>query len=109
MNEVLGIIDGVASFAALLGGALAAMFFCWSGFLWMTGMGDPQKMAQAWGSLIGAAVGWIIVGTAFIAPRVKGGGMGLLKKSKRTRRSCTGWSVSQRATAAFICAPAVVA
>ena len=82
MNEVLGIIDGVASFAALLGGALAAMFFCWSGFLWMTGMGDPQKMAQAWGSLIGAAVGWIIVGTAFIAPRVKGGGMGLLKKSK---------------------------
>ena len=69
MNEVLGIIDGVARFAALLGGALAAVFFCWSGFLWMTAMGDPQKMAQARGSLIGAAIGLIIVGVSFAAPR----------------------------------------
>lgn len=69
MNEVLGIIDGVARFAALLGGALAAVFFCWSGFLWMTAMGDPQKMAQARGSLIGAAIGLVIVGVSFAAPR----------------------------------------
>ena len=41
MNEVLGIIDGMARFGALLGGALVAVFFCWSGFLWMTAMGDP--------------------------------------------------------------------
>ena len=61
---------GTATLIAVLGGAISTIFFAWAGIQWMMAAGDPQKISQARMSLIGAAVGLIIVGAAFIVPEV---------------------------------------
>ena len=49
---------------------MATIFFAWAGIQWMMAAGDPQKIGQARMALIGAAVGLVIVGAAFIVPEV---------------------------------------
>ena len=70
MEGILQIITGVARVLALMGGLLAAVFVAWSGIQWITSSGDPQKIAQARTSLIGALAGLVVVGIAFLIPEV---------------------------------------
>ena len=69
MDEVLGVLGNVTRMLAIIGGGIAAITICFAGIQFMTGSGDPQKMAQARMSLIGTVGGLILVGVAFIIPR----------------------------------------
>ena len=51
-----------------MGAALSVIYVVYSGYLFMSSQGDPQRMAQARTSLIGVAVGLVIIGGAFIIP-----------------------------------------
>ena len=70
MDTIIGIVSGVAIALAVFGGALSAVFVAYGGIQWMVAAGDPQKMAQARGAVIGAVVGLIIVGVSFLIPPV---------------------------------------
>ncbi len=70
MEELASVMNNVARLVAVIGGGLSTICFCYAGIQWMTASGDPQKMGQARMALMGAMGGLIIVGIAFIAPRV---------------------------------------
>ena len=70
MEELISVMNNVARLVAVIGGGLSTICFCWAGIQWMTAAGDPQKVGQARTALMGAMGGLIIVGIAFIAPRV---------------------------------------
>ena len=70
MEALIQMFGGAATLIAVLGGAMATIFFAWAGIQWMTAAGDPQKVGQARMALIGAAIGLVIVGAAFIVPDV---------------------------------------
>ena len=70
MEALVQMLGGAATLIAVLGGAMATIFFAWAGIQWMMASGDPQKIGQARMALIGAAVGLVIVGAAFIVPEV---------------------------------------
>ena len=70
MEALVQMFGGAATLIAILGGAMATIFFAWAGIQWMMASGDPQKMGQARMALIGAAVGLVIVGASFIVPEV---------------------------------------
>lgn len=53
---------------AIVGGGLAAVCIAWAGLLVMMSMGEPMKVAQARTAVIGAVVGLILVGLAFVIP-----------------------------------------
>ena len=54
----------------MVGGGLSAIAVCYAGILWMTSSGDPQKTGQARLALMGAIGGLVVVGIAFIVPRI---------------------------------------
>ena len=56
--------------AGRAGRGISAIAFCYVGILWMTASGDPQKMGQARTAIFGAVGGLVIVGIAFMAPRI---------------------------------------
>ena len=68
MENILTVVNGVGWFMAALGAAVAVFFVAYSGYLFISAQGDPQRMAQARGSLIGVAVGLVVIGGAFIIP-----------------------------------------
>ena len=70
MEGILALVENAARFVAILGGALAAVFVAYTGILWMTSAGDPQKVSQARGALIGVLAGLILVGMAFLVPGI---------------------------------------
>lgn len=70
MEELVSVMNNVARLVAVIGGGLSTICFCYAGIQWMTAQGDPQKVGQARTALMGAMGGLIIVGIAFIAPRV---------------------------------------
>lgn len=70
MEALVQMFGGAATLIAVLGGAMATIFFAWAGIQWMMASGDPQKIGQARMALIGAAIGLVIVGAAFIVPEV---------------------------------------
>ena len=70
MENLVQMFGGAATLIAVLGGAMATIFFAWAGIQWMMASGDPQKIGQARMALIGAAVGLVIVGASFIVPEV---------------------------------------
>ena len=63
-------MENVARLLAVVGGGISAIAFCYAGILWMTASGDPQKMGQARTAIFGAIGGLVIVGVAFMAPRI---------------------------------------
>ena len=63
-------MNGVARLLAIVGGGVLVIAFCYAGILWMTASGDPGKMGQARTALMGAIGGLVIVGVAFVVPRV---------------------------------------
>lgn len=70
MEGLLAVVENVGRFVILLGGALSVVFLAYAGILWMTSVGDPQKVAQARGALVGVLAGLVIVGIAFVVPGV---------------------------------------
>ena len=70
METIISVIGNVARVVALLGGVLSAVFIAYAGIQWMTATGDPQRMSPARMSLIGAVIGLVIVGVAFLVPGV---------------------------------------
>ena len=66
------LIENFARFAAVVGLILAAPLFVWGGYLWMTAMGDPNRSAAARNAVISVGIGMIVIGCAFILPRVIG-------------------------------------
>ncbi len=70
MEELANIFTSIGRLLAIVGGGLSAICVCYAGILWMTASGDPGKMGQARTALIGAIGGLVVVGIAFIVPRV---------------------------------------
>ena len=70
MTELSTLMENVARLLAVVGGGISAIAFCYAGILWMTASGDPQKMGQARTAIFGAIGGLVIVGVAFMAPRI---------------------------------------
>ena len=70
MQELATVMSNIARLLAIVGGGLSAIAVCYAGILWMTASGDPQKMGQARMALMGAVGGLVIVGVAFIVPRI---------------------------------------
>ncbi len=68
MDNVITVFNGVGWFMGALGAAVSVFFVAYSGFLFISAQGDPQRMAQARTSLIGIAVGLVVIGGAFIIP-----------------------------------------
>ena len=66
--EVL--MNAAARVLASFGGLLAAGFIVYAGIQWMTAGGDPNKIAQARMSLVAIGVGLLLIGVAFIVPRM---------------------------------------
>ena len=70
MDDISNIMGNITRLLAIFGGGLAAVAIAYAGIQWMTASGDPQKMAQVRMGVIGAVGGLILVGVAFIIPRV---------------------------------------
>ena len=70
MDPGLVLVENFGWLVAVLGLNIAAPLFAWSGYLYMSSMGDPNRSASARNSIIGVCVGVIVIGCAFIAPRV---------------------------------------
>ena len=70
MDPSLVLVENFGWLAAVVGLIIAAPLFAWSGYLYMSSMGDPNRSASARNSIIGVCVGVIVIGCAFIAPRV---------------------------------------
>ena len=68
MENLLSIVYGIAWVLGALAAALSVVYIVYSGYLFMSAQGDSQRMAQARTSLIGVAVGLVIIGGAFIIP-----------------------------------------
>ena len=66
------LIENFARFAAAVGLIVAAPLFVWGGYLWMTSMGDPNRSAAARNAVVSVGIGIVIIGCAFIIPRVIG-------------------------------------
>ena len=70
MDEAGNIVSRIAMLAVYIFGAMSVLAICYAGFLYMTAAGDPQKSGQARNALFGAIGGMIIVGVAFMVPRL---------------------------------------
>ena len=68
MENILSVANGIALFAGALGAAISVIYVVYSGYLFMSAEGDPQKMARARTSLIGVVIGVVLIGGAFIIP-----------------------------------------
>ena len=68
MENIITVVNGIGWFMAALGAAVAVFFVAYSGYLFISAQGDPQRMAQARGSLMGVVVGLVVIGGAFIIP-----------------------------------------
>ena len=63
-------MGNIARLVVFIGGGFSAIAICYAGFLWMTSAGDPQKSGQARLALFSAVGGLVIMGIAFIVPRI---------------------------------------
>ena len=70
MDEIASIFNNIGLLVAVVGGGISVVAIGYAGIQWMTSSGDPQKMGQARMGLMGAVGGLVIVGVAFIIPRV---------------------------------------
>ena len=72
MDEITTIFGSLSRLLAIVGGGISTVAVCYAGILWMTSSGDPQNMSKARMALLGAVGGLIIVGVAFLVPRIIG-------------------------------------
>ena len=62
MENILSIVYGIAWILGAIGAALSVIYVVYSGYLFMSSQGDPQRMAQARTSIIGVAIGLVLFG-----------------------------------------------
>ena len=72
MDEITSLFGNLARLFAFIGGGITTIAVCYAGILWMTSGGDPQKTSQARTALFAAIGGAVIVGIAFLVPRILG-------------------------------------
>ena len=70
MDQLASVFSRFGLLIALAGGGLSLVMFIFVGIQYMMAQGDPQGMAKAKSSFIGAVVGSVIIGLAFIIPGV---------------------------------------
>ena len=70
MQELLSIGTAIATVVAILVGVVATIMVAYAGLMYATAAGDPQKTGIAKNAFIGAFIGLIIAGVAFIGPRI---------------------------------------
>ena len=70
MEQLTTVFSRFGLLIALAGGGLSLVMFIFVGIQYMMAQGDPQGMAKAKSSFIGAVVGSVIIGLAFIIPGV---------------------------------------
>ena len=70
MDELTALFGSISRLMMILGGGISTVTVCYAGILWMTSSGDPQNMSKARMALMGSVGGLIIVGAAFIVPRI---------------------------------------
>ena len=70
MDEIVTMGSNITRLIAVVGGVACGIALAYAGLMWMLASGDPQKMGQAKNAFIGGLIGLVIVGVAFIAPRV---------------------------------------
>ena len=69
MENILTVIGGIQWLAGAVGVSVSVVYACWSGYLFMSAEGDPQRMAKARTSLIGVVIGLVIIGGAYFIPQ----------------------------------------
>lgn len=72
MDEITILFGSLTRLLVVIAGGLSPFCACWAGILWMTSGGDPQNVSRARMAFVGAVCGLVIVGVAFIIPRVIG-------------------------------------
>ena len=70
MEELLSVGTNIATLVAILVGVVSGIVVAYAGFLYATAAGDPQKAGIAKNAFIGAFIGLIVAGLAFIGPRI---------------------------------------
>lgn len=70
MPFFIHIIEQSAYFVILIGGTLATLFLAFVGIQYATSGGDPQRISQARASFFGILAGMLILGMAFVIPRI---------------------------------------
>ena len=70
MEELLSVGTNIATLVAILVGVVSGIVVAYAGFLYATAAGDPQKTGIAKNAFIGAFIGLIVAGLAFIGPRI---------------------------------------
>lgn len=70
MDEITALFGSISRLIMIVGGGISTITVCYAGILWMTSSGDPQNMSKARMALMGSIGGLIIVGAAFIVPRI---------------------------------------
>ena len=70
MDQIGTVFNRFGLLIALAGGGLSLVMFAMVGIQYLMAQGDPQAMARAKSSFLGAVVGSVIVGLAFIIPGV---------------------------------------
>jgi len=70
VDQLASVFGRFGLLIALAGGGLSLVMFIFVGIQYMMAQGDPQGMAKAKSSFIGAVVGSVIIGLAFIIPGV---------------------------------------
>ena len=72
MEIIQNIFGSLTRLLVIVGAGVSTVSICFAAFQWMTAQGDPQGVNKARMGLTGAVGGLILVGTAFIIPRVIG-------------------------------------
>ena len=70
MAELAQLTDSVARLVVFFGGGFAVIALAFSAFQYMTANGEPQKLGQAKMGIIGVVVGLVVMGAAFMLPRI---------------------------------------
>ena len=70
MAELSQLTDSVARLVVFFGGGFAVIALAFSAFQYMTANGEPQKLGQAKMGIIGVVVGLVVMGAAFMLPRI---------------------------------------
>ena len=70
MQELMSIGTNIATLVAIGVGVISGIIVAYAGLMYATAAGDPQKVGIAKNAFIGAFIGLIIAGLAFIGPRI---------------------------------------
>ena len=69
MHEVSALASSVTRLLVVTGGVVAGITLAYAGFMFMTSQGDPQRVSRAKNAFLGALVGLLVSGGAFVLPK----------------------------------------